>query len=126
MNINEFKIKYLQDNAQFVFFENTGKVVESCDTFYNLKDKVLFDVLEFLKPFQDKIFNIKSNKKELVIPIIEIPESDEILNFIFNFTSFEEQNYYLMIIRKEEECFNYLAKIQQERNEAILALKKSK
>jgi len=125
MNIHEFKINYLQNNSQFVFFENTGKVVQSCDTFYHLKDKILFDELEFLKPFVEKIFSIKLDK-EFVIPIIEIPQSKEILNFIFNFVSISQKNYYLMIIRKEEECFSYLAKVQQERNEAILALKNLK
>lgn len=122
MKLIEFKNSYLAQQSQFTTFNINGDVVDSCDTFFELNSKNIFQYFDFLEALKKDILNENNIKNPLTIPRIESKQKDKIFDFVFKIIELNNNKINLLIIHNEKDSYKYLKKVQQERNEAILKL----
>jgi hypothetical protein len=126
MNLRDLKLNILGRFAQAVVFKRDGEMVDSCDSLVRLQTLMgtsAYDVFPLLGSMRDVLSQHKSAAKPISIPCVEFSHAGRSGVFDFAFHVHPENTDLLVWIWIDQtEIYEYLRKVQQERN--ILLIEK--
>ena len=123
--LTKYKTNYLAKRSQFVIFDFDGLLLNSCNTLIDLsqyKSNSLFEKFPIIESLCAQFNDLEVNGETISIPRIEmkIDEEDRYFDYIFSKIEVENSHSILLIINDYTAQYEYLIKVQQERNEAIV------
>ncbi|MCS6821858.1 MAG: SpoIIE family protein phosphatase [Microscillaceae bacterium] len=129
--IDRYKQNYKNKRIQFVLFDLQGNIIESCDTLVNIslyQDVSIFDLSPFLESIKDVLASLILNPDKIELPLtyprLEIPLLTREGVFDYSFETFThpetKEKYIVWIIEDNTDLYQYLWKVQQERNETAI------
>ncbi len=126
MGIHDYKIAYFSKIAQIILFDKTGKLIDSCNTLIDTtpyQQKSLFEAFPFLDSLKAVLINWnkeQASKEPLYFPRVEWTYNNK--EWIFDFTLYKDtdKGAIVWLIQDLSKQYEYLLKVQQERNETII------
>lgn len=120
MNLRELKLHVLERYAQVVVFKRTGEIVDSCDSLAVLDAQIgasAYDVFPLLGSMKEVLAHHQSAAKPICIPCVEFsyPGCSGIFDFAFHVHP-EDEALLVWAWVDQTEIYEYLRKVQQERN----------
>ena len=124
-NFKDFQQKYEKDILQYIFFEETGKIIHSNNTFVDINEhygQSVYDFFPFLESLS-AIFETIQINEPLFFPRVEMPVGER--NGVFDYTITKKivDNISVIFVAILDTTQNnkYLFDVQQERNDAVIA-----
>lgn len=124
-NFKDFQQQYEKDIVQYVFFEETGKIIHSNNTFIDINNhygQSVYDFFPFLESLRT-IFESIEIDEPLFFPRVEMFVGER--NGVFDYTITKKivDNIPLIFVAILDSTQNnkYLFGVQQERNDAVIA-----
>ena len=124
-NFKDFQKEHEKDVVQYVFFEDTGSIIHSNNTFIDISKHYGQSVYAFF-PFLESlsaIFESISTQEPLFFPRVEMPVG--MRNGVFDYTITKKiiNNIAVIFVAILDNTQNnkYLFDVQQERNDAVIA-----
>ena len=126
MKISELKLEVLNQLAQVIVFERTGRILDSCHGLVDITSIVgqsAYKVFSLLGSIKEVLTDLSSDAPPIKLPAVEFSLLDKKGYFDFQlFAHPKKENLLVWVLIDNTPLYEYFAKIQTERN--LLRLEK--
>lgn len=123
-NLLAHKSDFIYKKAQIIVLSEAGILVDSCHALMDLsayQNQYVFDQFAFLESIESTLLALQVEDGELYFPRVEIQYGGK--DWVFDFTFFrpaDQPTNLVWMIEDLSKQYNYLLKVQQERNQSII------